>query len=64
MRYIHDFSKPDEFYLVLTTGQSGNVMSDHYSDLSLMWLNGEYMKISTDADLIKNPKNNLLTLTP
>ncbi len=30
MRFIYDFSKPDEFFLILTTGESGNVMSDHY----------------------------------
>ena len=64
MRYIFDFSKPDEFYLVLTTGQSGNAMSEHYSDLSLMWLNGGYMKISTNEDLIKSIPNKLLILTP
>jgi penicillin amidase len=64
MRYIYDFSKPDELYLVLTTGQSGNVMSDHYSDMSLMWLTGKYMKISTDEIIIKKAPNKLLELIP
>ncbi len=32
MRFIYDFAKPDEFYLILTTGQSGNIFSDHYRD--------------------------------
>ena len=64
MRYIFDFSKPDEFYLILTTGQSGNVMSSHYHDQSLMWLNGGYMKISTNENKIKTSPNNLLTLIP
>ena len=63
MRYIFDFSKPDEFYLILTTGQSGNVMSDHYKDMSRMWLNGEYMKIKTDVASIKKNKS-LLKLIP
>ena len=40
MRFICDFAYPDEFYLVLTTGQSGNVMSDHYRDQNSFWLNG------------------------
>jgi len=63
MRYIFDFSRPDEFYLILTTGQSGNVMSDHYKDMSQMWLRGEYMKIKTDEESIrKNEK--LLILIP
>ncbi|MEJ2506914.1 MAG: penicillin acylase family protein, partial [Ignavibacteriaceae bacterium] len=64
MRYLYDFSEPDEFYLILTTGQSGNVMSNHYSDQSLMWLNGRYMKISTNDETIKAPPNKLLTLVP
>jgi penicillin amidase len=56
MRYIYDFSKPDELYMILTTGESGNVMSDHYSDMSDMWLNGKYLKIKTDEESIKNEK--------
>ena len=64
MRYIFDFNKPSEFYLILTTGQSGNVMSDHYSDMSLLWLKGKYMKISTDENDIKIPMNKLLILVP
>jgi len=64
MRYIYDFENPNEFYLILTTGQSGNVMSDHFSDMSLMWLTGKYMKISTDKNQIKKAPNRLLELIP
>ena len=63
MRYIFDFSKPDEFYLILTTGQSGNVMSDHYKDMAWMWLRGEYLTIKTDEKSIRSNKN-LLKLIP
>ena len=62
MRYIYDFSKPNEFYMILTTGQSGNVMSDHYSDMTKMWLNGGYIKVRTDEKSITNPKNTLLRI--
>ena len=55
---------PDEFYLIINTGQSGNVMSDHYNDLSLLWLQGRYMKISTSEDVIKSSSNKLLKLIP
>jgi penicillin amidase len=64
LRYIYDFANPDEFYLILTTGQSGNIMSEHYRDMSLLWLSGNYMKISTNVDSIKSPKNKLLRLLP
>ncbi len=59
MRYIYDFSKPDEFYMILTTGESGNVMSDHYSDMSDMWLRGKYLKIKTDEESIRKEKYHL-----
>jgi penicillin amidase len=62
MRYIYDFSNPDEFYLILATGQSGNVMSDHYKDQNPMWLKGKYMKIKTDEISIRNNGNELLLI--
>jgi penicillin amidase len=64
MRFIYDFAKPDEFYLILTTGQSGNIFSDHYQDQTELFLNGKYMKIRTDENAIKNPGNKLLRILP
>lgn len=62
IRFVYDFDNPDEFYLILTTGQSGNIMSDHYSDMTKLWLDGEYMKVNTNSDAIKNSKNKLFKL--
>ena len=62
MRYIYDFSKPDEFYMVLTTGESGNIMSDHYNDMTQMWLRGGYVKVRTDEGSITNSNNKLLKI--
>ena len=62
MRYIYDFSKPDQFYLILTTGESGNVISKFYKDMTQMWLSGKYLKIRTDLRSIENPKNKLLII--
>jgi len=64
MRFIYDFAKPDEFYLILTTGQSGNIFSDHYNDQTQLFLSGKYMKIKTEEVLIKKPINSLLRLLP
>jgi penicillin amidase len=64
MRFIYDFAKPDEFYLILTTGQSGNIFSDHYKDQTELFLNGKYMKIRTDEAAITNQRNSLLKLLP
>ncbi|HEX9740835.1 MAG TPA: penicillin acylase family protein, partial [Ignavibacteriaceae bacterium] len=63
MRYIFDFARPDEFHLILTTGQSGNLMSDHYKDMTKMWLRGEYMTIRTDEKSIRRNKQ-MLHLIP
>jgi penicillin amidase len=63
MRYIYDFSKPDEFYLIMNTGQSGNIFSDHYEDMFRDWLYGRYLKIRTDDKSLKRNKK-LLELIP
>jgi penicillin amidase len=62
MRYIYDFAKPDEINFVLTTGESGNVMSSHYSDMTNFWRSGKYYKIRTDLNSISSPSNKLLIL--
>lgn len=64
MRYIFDFSKPDEFEFILPTGQSGHIMSDHYSDMTSKWLEGKYIKLKTDNESIVSPNNHLLLLVP
>jgi len=64
MRFIYDFATPDEFYLILTTGQSGNIFSDHYNDQTELFLDGKYMQIRTDEVSIKNSANKLLILKP
>ena len=62
MRYLFDFSVPNEFYIILPTGQSGNILSDHYKDMSDMWLTGGYLKINTDESYIRNSDYDLLIL--
>ncbi|PIP76979.1 MAG: penicillin amidase [Ignavibacteria bacterium CG22_combo_CG10-13_8_21_14_all_37_15] len=59
MRFIYDFAHPDEFYLVLPTGQSGHPLSKHYQDQTGMWLRGKYVKIKTDPASISSLKNKI-----
>lgn len=54
MRFIYDFSQPDEFHFILPTGQSGHIMSDHYSDMTDEWLDGKYVTINTGMSSIEN----------
>ena len=53
MRYIFDFAKPDDFEFILPTGQSGHFFSDHYNNMTKLWLNGEYLKVKTNLDSVK-----------
>ncbi len=62
MRFIFDFANPDEILLTLTTGQSGNLFSGHYSDMSELWLEGKAIKIKTDEQSIKSSDKKLLRI--
>lgn len=63
MRFIYDFAQPEQFQTVLTTGQSGNVLSGHYKDMTRNWLKGGYYTIRTSAASAKANKE-LLVLRP
>ncbi len=64
MRYIYDYSQPDYLNYILPTGQSGHFMSNHYKDMSKMWLKGYYLKLPLkENEFIQNAVNKL-TLRP
>jgi len=42
LRFFVDFAEPTNGIGIIPTGQSGNIMSPHYSDQALMFVNGEY----------------------
>jgi len=62
MRFIYDFGTPDEVNIVLTTGQSGNILSEHYRDMTDFWLKGKYVKIKTDLNSISSADKYKLTI--
>ncbi len=64
MRFLYDFSNPDVFEFILPTGQAGHFFSDHYDDMTKFWLSGEYIKVNTNRDSIRNSNYDLLKLTP
>lgn len=49
-RAIYDFSDLDNSLYVQSTGQSGNLMSSLYSNLSDKWIDGKYLQMSTRPD--------------
>lgn len=63
MRYIFDFADPDHLEFILPTGEAGHFMSDHYKDMSQMWLKGKYIKLPLKEDeFVKNSKHKLQLL--
>jgi penicillin G amidase len=63
MRNIIDFNEPKKAWGVLPTGQSGNIMSQHYKDQSFLFINGIYRHmIMADREIVKS--KNKLVLKP
>ena len=55
MRYIFDFADPDNMeYYYCRRDESGNFMSDHYSDMTKMWLKGKYIKLPLTEEKFRN----------
>jgi penicillin amidase len=48
MRQVVDLARPREGYFVLTGGQSGQALNGHYDDQTPLWLNGGYIRVSSD----------------
>ncbi|MBN1300567.1 MAG: penicillin acylase family protein [Melioribacteraceae bacterium] len=64
MRYIYDFADPEAFYFILPTGQSGHLMSDHYSNMTYGWIEGRYFKVNTNLSVNKDQLKMFFTIDP
>ncbi len=62
LRFILDLANTGNALSVIPTGQSGNVMSPHYSDQSEMFVKGEYRRQIMSKNDLK--KDNVLYLKP
>ena len=58
LRMITDMANPDAARFIITPGQSGNILSPHYSDLMRTWRDVGYLTFSDDAG------GGVLTLAP
>ena len=64
-RAIYDLGNLDRSLFILSTGQSGNVLSSLYRNLEELWLKGEYITIPTDrAEFEKNARGRLRLIPP
>jgi penicillin amidase len=62
MRLLLDFAQTDKALSIIPTGQSGNIMSDHYADQAQMFVSGKYKVLEMNKDEID--KSSVLLLIP
>ena len=63
-RAVYDLSDLDKSRFIQTTGQSGNVMSDLYSDQADLWAKGDYITIPTEERQIRSRAVGTWSLAP
>ena len=63
-RGVYDFSDPDSSLYVISTGQSGHILSRHYDDLAAIWRRSEYIPMSLDPDFARAGAVGITRLRP
>ncbi|MEM7060386.1 MAG: penicillin acylase family protein [Pseudomonadota bacterium] len=48
LRVVYDFADPDRSMMIIATGQSGHPFSQHYDNLSELWVRGDMIPMSMD----------------
>ncbi len=64
MRAIYDLAQPDRSLFMLSTGQSGNVLSSRYRDFAEPWHDLAYIPMTTDRREIETGALGVLVLVP
>lgn len=63
-RQLVDLCSPETAWSVLPTGQSGQRVSEHYSDQTDLWLNGQYHPMVMDREKLNETAPEHLILKP
>ena len=63
-RGVYDFADPDSSVFIISTGQSGHILSRHYDDLGELWRRGEYVPMSLDPDLARAAAVGITQINP
>ncbi|HAH11380.1 MAG TPA: penicillin acylase family protein [Alphaproteobacteria bacterium] len=63
-RGISDMGAPDKSLYMIATGQSGNVYSPHYRDLTPLWADGQYLTIGATPSRLADTGVSVLNLIP
>jgi penicillin amidase len=64
LRHLMDLGDPDHALMVIDGSQSGQWLSPHYSDMHMLWLNGEYVTALMTPALVTESAKYHVTLTP
>ncbi|MEX0722461.1 MAG: penicillin acylase family protein [Gracilimonas sp.] len=64
IRRISDLSDMSKSKSILSTGQSGNPLSEYYGDQTELWLTGDYRWLHQDSTLFDEPKIRTMRLVP
>ena len=64
IRFVADFGDPENSRYIISTGQSGHLLSRHYDDLSVLWRRGEYIPMSLSEDRARADSIGTTTLVP
>ena len=63
LRMVVNFADIQHAKFIISTGQSGNILSKHYDDLSVLWAAGEYIDIPTDRTMVEANQIGRMTVT-
>ena len=63
-RGIYDLADPARSRFMIATGQSGHILSKHYSDLVPLWNEGKYIELTGSADELRAQHLPELVLEP
>lgn len=64
LRAIYDLADLDRSLAIVNSGQSGNVVSPHYRDLSVAWARGDYVPLSMNRRALDGHTLGTLVLQP
>ena len=64
LRVIFDLADLNSTHIMISTGQSGNVLSDHYDDLVDLWSNEEWILLPLTTAAVKAATESYLLLMP
>jgi penicillin G amidase len=64
LRTVYDFADPDSSVFIISTGQSGHLLSRHYDDQASLWRRAEYIPMSFDIELARAGGEGVTSLRP